>query len=414
MLKPFSLFVGLRYTRSKRRNQFISFISFVSIAGITLGVMVLITVLSVMNGFQQEMQHRILGVAPHITILSTQGAVSDSKSLQKEINKMPHVESAMPFVDGQGLLTNAHRSSFVYVQGLNPQDIEQHSILGEKMISGSVQALKPGEFGILLGKNLAEQLGLVKGDKVTLVLPEASVTPAGVVPRLKRFTVVGLFEIGYEFDRSMAVMNIHDAQRLFRLKNNVSGINVMVDSIYDAPKLAHTIQTLLGPQYFALNWTQTNGTYFEAVKLEKTVMFIILMLIVAVAAFNILSTLVMVVRDKQADIAILRTLGASPRDILRIFMIQGSLIGIIGTFLGVVLGILLATNVTPIVDFIEQQFHMKFLASEVYYLSYIPSSLDVSEVVKVGVVSLLISFLATLYPAWRGARVQPAEALRYE
>jgi len=415
MFRSIPLFIGLRYTRAKRRNHFISFISLVSILGITLGVTVLITVLSVMNGFDKELRERILGMAPHIVVSGYAGSLGDWPSLETRIAAFPEIVNVKPFIEGQGMLTHDGRSHFVMLQGLLPEkENENRTLLSQKMLLGALTDLKPGSFGVVLGKRLAANLQAKVGDKVTLVLADAALTPAGLVPRIKRLTVVGIFEVGYEYDSSLAFLHLNDAQKIYRLGDQVTGINATLDNLYSAPRIAKALYQSLGGQYYVYDWTQRNGNFFAAVKLEKTLMFFMLLLIVAVAAFNILSTLVMVVTDKQADIAILRTLGATPGTIMRIFMVQGCVIGVVGTFLGIMGGIALALNVTDLVSLIETTFQVKLLSADVYYISFLPSALHIKDVVIIAGISLLMSFVATLYPAWRASTIQPAEALRYE
>jgi len=415
MFKPLELFIGLRYTRAKRRNHFISFIALTSMLGIILGVMALITVLSVMNGFEQELRNRILGVVAHATVSEPDGVLHDWSSLQDTLSHAPHVLGAAPYIDGEGMLSGSRGVSGTLIRGVVPDKEVGVSDIGAKMVAGELNNLHPGGFGIILGKDLALRLGAWVGDKVTLVTPQATVTPAGILPRLKRFTVVGVFEVGmYEYDNGLAVLNLQDAAKLFRLGDGVSGIRLKLDDLLRAPAIARDLSKSLPRGYVVSDWTQQHVNFFRAVQMEKTVMFVILLLIVAVAAFNIVSTLVMMVRDKEADIAVLRTLGATPRSIMTIFIVQGSVIGIVGTLLGGIAGVLLALNVETIVPMIEHLFHVEFLSADVYYISELPSDLEWSDVGKICGVSLVLSLVATLYPAWRAARTQPAEALRYE
>jgi len=415
MFKPLELFIGLRYTRAKRRNHFISFIALTSMLGIVLGVMALITVLSVMNGFEKELRNRILGVVAHATVSESNGIVRDWSALQSTLAKEPHVLGAAPYIDGEGMLSGSQGVSGTLIRGVQPDEESGVSDIGAKMVAGELANLHPGGFGIVLGKELALRLGAWLGDKVTLVTPQATVTPAGILPRLKRFTVVGIFEVGmYEYDNGLALLNLRDAATLFRLGNGVSGIRLKLDDLLRAPAIARDLSRRLPPGYVISDWTQQHVNFFRAVQMEKTVMFVILLLIVAVAAFNIVSTLVMMVRDKEADIAVLRTLGATPRSIMTIFIVQGSVIGIVGTLLGGIAGVLLALNVETIVPMIEHLFHVEFLSADVYYISELPSDLEWPDVVRICGVSLVLSLVATLYPAWRAARTQPAEALRYE
>ena len=415
MFKPLELFIGLRYTRAKRRNHFISFIALTSMVGIILGVMALITVLSVMNGFEKELRNRILGVVAHATVSEPDGALRDWPAVQGEVAHQPHVLGAAPYIEGEGMLSASQGVSGVLIRGVLPGEEPRVSDIGAKMIAGRLEDLRPDGFGIVLGKELALRLGAWVGNKVTLVTPQVTVTPAGILPRLKRFTVVGIFEVGmYEYDNGLAVMNLADAAKLFSMGDTVSGLRLKVDDLLRAPAVAHELETKLPPGYIVSDWTQQHVNFFRAVQMEKTVMFVILLLIVAVAAFNIVSTLVMMVRDKEADIAVLRTLGATPRSIMAIFIVQGSVIGIVGTVLGGVFGVLLALNVETIVPLIEHLFHVEFLSADVYYISELPSDLQWPDVINICGVSLVLSLVATLYPAWRAARTQPAEALRYE
>jgi len=417
MFQPFELFVGLRYTRAKRRNHFISFISLISILGIALGVTALITVTSVMNGFEQEMRERIVGAASHATITGFDAPVADWVSLAATATENPEVLGAAPYVEGQVMLVHAGRSTGSLVRGVLPAEEPNVSELADSLLEDTTleATLAPGEFGLLLGADLAAFLGAIPGDRVMVITPEASVTPVGFVPRVKRFTVTGVFRFGmYQFDRNLAVMHASDAGKLFRVDaGQFSGVRLKLADTARAPLIAREVREAIGFEHFVSDWTQQNANYFLAVKMEKTMMFIILSMIVAVAAFNIVSTLVMLVQDKQADIAILRTQGASPGSILQIFIVQGTLIGVLGTVLGLVGGISLASNIDVVVPFIER-FTGPVLNPEVYYIDEMPSDLRLSDVVKVGIMSFVLSILATLYPAWRASRTDPAEALAYE
>ncbi|MDA8225322.1 MAG: lipoprotein-releasing ABC transporter permease subunit [Betaproteobacteria bacterium] len=411
----FEFFVGLRYTRAKRRNHFISFISLISMLGIALGVAALIVVLSVMNGFQNELRTRILGVAAHIEISQFDGALSDWQSLAVRCRTNPHVLASAPYVAGQGLLAYDQAVQGVAVRGIEPRLENGVADVGRHMQAGRLENLVPGGWGIVIGSDLAHLLGVQLGDKVTLITPQGQITPAGMIPRLKQFRVVGIFHIGmYEYDAGMAMIDMADAQKLFRTGDRVSGLRLRVDDLYQAPLIARQLSHSLDDAFFIRDWSQSHRNFFRAVEMEKHVMFVILLLIVAVAAFNIVSTLVMVVTDKQADIAILRTLGATPGSIQRIFMLQGVVIGVTGTLAGLAGGVALALNIGWLVPAIEHTFGVQFLSSDVYQISELPSRLDVHDVVVIGSVSLLLSWLATLYPSWRAARTQPAEALRYE
>jgi lipoprotein-releasing system permease protein len=411
----YEILVGLRYTRAKRRNHFISFISAISMAGIALGVAALIVVLSVMNGFQKELRARILGVASHVQISGANNQLADWQAVEKIAVQDPRVLASAPFVNAQAMLAAGQAVRGSVVRGILPEREAQVAELGLHMRAGKLEALKPGEFGIVLGSELARALGVLPGDKVALIAPQGMVTPAGVIPRLKQFTVVGLFEVGmFEYDSGLALVHLEDAQKLYQMGSAVSGVRLRLDDLFAARSVARELMTKLGRDLYATDWTRSHANFFRAVEIEKRVMFIILLLIVAVAAFNIVSTLVMLVTDKQSDIAILRTLGAAPGSIMQIFMVQGALIGVIGTFSGVLLGVLIGFNVDTVVPAIEQVLGFKFLAKDVYYISDLPSDVQLRDVATIGIVSLALSFLATLYPSWRASRVNPAEALRYE
>jgi lipoprotein-releasing system permease protein len=411
----YEILVGLRYTRAKRRNHFISFISLISMAGIALGVAALIVVLSVMNGFQKELRARILGVASHVQLNGAGSRLEDWQRAAQIAGQHPRVQAAAPFVNAQGMLANGQLVRGSVVRGILPEREEQVAEIGRHMRAGKLDALKAGEFGIVLGADLARALDALPGDKVALIAPQGQVTPAGVIPRLKQFTVVGLFEVGmHEYDSALALVHLEDAQKLYQLGTAVSGVRLRLDDLFAARSVARELMSRFGPEVFASDWTRSHANFFRAVEIEKRVMFIILLLIVAVAAFNIVSTLVMLVTDKQADIAILRTLGASPGSIIQVFMVQGTLIGVIGTLIGVAGGVLLALNVDVVVPAIEQVLGFKFLAKDVYYISDLPSDVQPRDVITIALVSLALSFVATLYPSWRASRVNPAEALRYE
>jgi lipoprotein-releasing system permease protein len=384
-------------------------------AGIALGVAALIVVLSVMNGFQQELRARILAVVSHVQLSGPGNRIDDWPRVAKAAAANPRVLEAAPFINAQGMLTYGQGVRGVIVRGVLPELEERVADIGQHMRSGKLAALVPGEFGIVLGSALARGIGAFPGDKVALIAPQGQVTPAGVIPRLKQFTVVGTFEIGmHEYDSSLALIHLDDAQRLYQLGGGVSGVRLKLDDLFAAREVARDLAAKLAPDVYASDWTRSHANFFRAVEIEKRVMFIILTLIVAVAAFNIVSTLVMLVTDKQADIAILRTLGAAPGSILQIFVVQGAMIGIIGTLLGVTGGVLLALNVATVVPAIESLAGFKFLSPEVYYITDLPSDVQLRDVMTIGLVSLVMSFVATLYPSWRAARVNPAEALRYE
>ena len=382
--------------------------------GLTLGVCVLIIVMSVMNGFDRELRQRILGMVPHATITDAGGGMADWQSLLDEVVTREGIEAVSPFVDGQGMLTNGGQVRGTMVYGIDPAYEKETSIINDHMVQGSLDALVPGEFGIVLGELMAQALGVTLGDRVTMVLPEANVNLAGVFPRLKRFQVVGIFAVGADIDGSIVYTQIEDAARFMRVEDGVKGIRLKMDDLFTAPRLAWDVAMTLPGRYFVQDWTRTHGRLFQAIQMEKTMVGLLLTLIVAVAAFNIVSTLVMVVTDKQSDIAILRTLGASPRTIMGVFMIQGSLIGVIGTLLGIFFGVIAALNVSSIVAGLERLLGIRFLSPDVYFISYLPSELQWSDVAIISVAGLAMSFLATLYPAWRASNTQPAEALRYD
>lgn len=414
---PFELFVGLRYTRAKRRNHFISFISMTSMVGIALGVAALIVVLSVMNGFQQELRTRILGVASHMQITGPDNQLADWQFIAGRLKDEPHVQAAAPYIMAQGMLSYGQAVQGAIVRGVLPADEDQVAEIGAHMRAGQLADLRAGEFGIVLGAELAHALGVLIGDKVVLLAPQGQFTPTGIIPRIKQFRVVGLFQIGmYEYDAGLALIHMDDAAVLYRMGDKVSGLRLKLDDLFRAPALTHQLSARLGDfgRYYVSDWTQQHANFFRAVQMEKRVMFIILTLIVAVAAFNIVSTLVMAVTDKRADIAIMRTFGASPRSIMQIFIVQGALIGAIGTIVGAVIGIIVAQNIDVIVPAIERLFNIQFLAKDVYYISDLPSQLLWSDVSMIIVLSFVLSLLATLYPSWKAAKMNPAEALRYE
>jgi lipoprotein-releasing system permease protein len=412
---PYELFVGLRYTRAKRRNHFISFISLTSMLGIALGVAALITVLSVMNGFQNELRTRILGVASHVQISGPGDVLAGWQAVAELAASDARVVAAAPYVNVQGMLTFDGAVRGAVIRGILPEREDRVAEIGRHMKSGTLAALKPGEFGIVLGSELARALAVIAGDKLTLIAPQGQVTPAGIVPRLKQFRVVGIFEIGmFEYDSGLALIHLEDAQKLYRMEDRVSGVRLKLHDLFESRQVALALMAKLGSNVYVSDWTRSHANFFRAVQMEKNVMFIILLLIVAVAAFNIVSTLVMAVTDKQPDIAILRTLGAAPSGIMAIFIVQGALIGVIGTLMGVVGGVLLALNIDVVVPFLEGLFNVHFLAKDVYYISELPSDLQGGDVIAIAAISFVLSLLATLYPSWRASRVNPAEALRYE
>ena len=409
------LFIGLRYTRAKRRNHFISFISLASMLGIAVGVMALITVLSVMNGFERELRVRILGMASHATISGFEGPLVDWPQAAAFAKQNPKVRAVAPYIQGEGMVRRRGDLSGTLLRGVLPEMEAEVSELAQHMKQGALSDLVGGEYRIVLGSELARALGAEVGDKIDLMIPQASVTPAGVLPRFRRFTVSGLFEVGmYEFDRSLVVVHLDDAAALLRMGDGVTGVRLKLDDLFQAPVVSREIAQQLPGLYYVSDWTRQHSNFFRAVATEKMVMFIILSLIVGVAAFNIVSTLVMVVQDKQADIAILRTLGLSPRSVMAVFMVQGSVIGIVGTVLGVSLGVLLALDVESLVPALESLLGQEFLPPDVYYISDLPSELKPRDVARISVLSLTLGLVSTLYPAWRASKLQPAEALRYE
>jgi lipoprotein-releasing system permease protein len=415
---PFELQIGWRYTRagrSGRRNGFISFISMVSMLGIALGVAALIIVLSVMNGFQKEVRDRMLSVISHVEIYQPQGeALADWQATAAEARRNEQVVGAAPFIATQALIARGDDMRGAIVRGISPADEATVTALAAQLRDTTLARLVSGGWGIVLGGELARSLGVKVGDRVTIVAPGGQVTPAGVIPRLKQLTLVGTFDAGhYEYDSGLALMHVDDAARLFRVAGP-TGVQLRLKDAQQAHLVADEIQMRLGPTVRVTDWTRTNRNWFQAVQIEKRLMFIILTLIVAVAAFNLVSTLVMTVTDKQADIAILRTLGASPRSIMSIFMVQGAASGVIGTLAGMGLGLLVAFNVDVIVPAIERALHMSFLPGSVYLISRMPSDPQSADIVPIVAISLVLAFVATVYPSWRASRVQPAEALRHE
>jgi len=411
----YELLVGLRYTRARRRNRFIGINSLVSMIGIAVGVWALIVVLSVMNGFQKEVRSRILGVASHVQITAAGNRLANWQQVMQSASRHAHVLAAAPYVQAQAMLAAGQAVRGAVVRGILPEDEERVADFARYMKLGKLDALRPGEFGIILGVDLARALAVLPGDKVALVAPQGLVTPAGVIPRLKQFTVVGIFDAGIiDADAGLALVHLHDAQTLYQLGSAVSGVRLKLDDLFLARQVASELLTDLPQDVYAVDWTRTHANFFRAVEIEKHMMFIILTLIVLVAAINIISTLVVAVKDKQADIAILRTLGAAPGSVLQIFVVQGVLIGLVGTLIGVVFGIVTALNIDVIVPAIESAFHIKFLSKDVYMIPELPSDLQAGDVVAVALMGLGLSFIATIYPSWSASRVNPAEALRYE
>ncbi|HEU0277769.1 MAG TPA: lipoprotein-releasing ABC transporter permease subunit [Rhodanobacteraceae bacterium] len=416
MFRPLEVFIGTRYIRAKRRNHFISFISIVSMLGLVIGITALITVISVMNGFDSELRSRILGMVSQATISGVSQSMPNWHQALAIAEENPHVKGAAPYVEREAFLVGNAASQGAIVRGILPDQEPRVADIGSKMIAGQLTALQPGSWGIVLGRDLALMLGVNVGDKVVVYAPPSgsSVTPIGVVPRLRRFTVVGIFEAGMqEFDSGLAIVNMHDAEALYQM-SGPTGIRLKLDDLFIANRVASTLANKLGDAYRVQGWMQQHVNFFKAIAMEKIVMFVILSLIVAVAAFNLVSSLVMLVTDKRSDIAILRTLGASPRSIMGVFMVQGMLVGLMGIIVGVVCGVALAINLPAIVDGIQNLTGYQFLPESVYYINNVPSKLHWSDVGWITGMAFLFSLLATIYPAWRASRTQPAEALRYE
>jgi len=415
---PFEFQIGLRYTRSGRRagrrNGFISFISALSVAGIALGVAALITVLSVMNGFQKEVRDRMLSVLSHIEVLAGRTPMTDPDTVIAQARRTPHVIAGAPFVAGQAMLTYEDAVRGVIVRGIDPARERDVADFLAQQRQDELARLAPGEFGVMVGRELARQLLLEVGARLTMIAPQGTMTPAGVVPRMRQLTVVGIFDSGhYEYDSALVLMHLQDAGRLFRVEG-VSGVRLKTDDMMLAPRIGQALAATLGPDLFVRDWSRENRNWFAAVQIEKRMMFIILTLIIAVAAFNLVSMLVMTVTDKQSDIAILRTLGASPGSIMKVFVVQGALVGLLGTLMGVVLGVLLALNVGGVVAAVERVFGFQVLPKGVYFINHLPSDLHWNDVSFIGLTACALSLLSTLYPSWRASRVRPAEALRHE
>jgi lipoprotein-releasing system permease protein len=416
MFKPLALFIGFRYVRAKRQNGFISFISLASFLGIALGVTVLITVLSVMNGFDQQIRHKIFSLADQVTVTNHTESIPQWQVLGESLKNNDQVVDIAPFVDGQAMLTHSGEMKPVIIKGIEPSKQALVANMNDKFIYGSFDSLKAGEYGVLIGAKLANMLDVTLGDKITMIGPKATSSPMGMMPRYKRLTITGIFHVGsgFGYDDSLAFMHLKDAQTMYQMSDNVSGIRLKIHDLYDAVPLTKSLRASLPPGYWASNWTDKYGQLFNAIAMEKTMMFLILFLIIAIAAFNLVSMLVMMVTDKQSEIAILRTQGASRGLIMAVFMFQGCLIGLVGTLIGVVGGVQLSAHVTGFVAWLEQLINHHFVMEGVYWIDYLPSRLLWSDVRLVGWLSLMMSLLATLYPAFRAAKVHPAKALRYE
>ncbi len=414
-MRFYELWIGLRYTRAKRRNHFISFITGTAIMGMVIGVAALIAVMAVMNGFDHTLRSRILAVTSDVIIQGNGVPVLDWPTAVKRLSTVPGVTGVAPYVQAQAMLSHEGLVSGAVIEGIDPALENRVNKLNQDMKMGELQSLQTHPWSIVLGRALARQLGVTVGDKITLISPQGGVTPLGVTPALRQFTVVGLFSVGiYAYDSGMAYINLGDAQRLYGLNQGVTGLRMQIKDPFTAPAFAARLQQQLGAAFYIQDWTQTHENFFKALSMEKLVMFVILSLIIAVAAFNIVATLVMVVTDKETDIAILRTIGVTPRSIMLIFMVQGGIIGLFGTLLGVFLGVLLALNIPTLVPAIEHLFHVQFISPEVYSISQLPSKLEPWDVIHVAIAALIMSWIATLYPSWRASRVAPAEALRYE
>ena len=415
MADNFEFWVGKRYVRAKSGNSFVSLISTISILGITIAVAVLIIVLSVVNGFERELKDRLLTMTAHATIEGLDGELTDYDALADFAAQNERVMAAAPYLQGQGLLVFGEQLSGAELRGVNAAAEDRVSGVASVMTAGTFDSLTSGAFNIVLGVELATALGVDIGDKVTVTLAQGIVTPAGVVPRTKRFTVSGLYRVGmFEFDRRLAYVNLEDAQRFYRQKNSVTGVRLAVTDVFAAPEIVREVAIDNGKVVLVSDWTRAHRNFFRSIQITKSILFVILLLVVAVAAFNIVSTLVMVVKDKQSDIAILRTIGARPSSVLRIFVTQGSVIGVAGTVIGVVAGVLLTLNLETIVAFFESAFGIKFLAADVYFISDLPADLRVADVVQIATIALFLALASTVYPAWVASRTAPAEALRYD
>lgn len=414
MFRPFFAFVGSRYTRAKRKNHFISFISLTSMLGIALGVMVLITVISVMNGFSKEIRVQMLSVTPHITLRQMEGPLVNWQPVLEQVMHNPEVKGAAPYILSHGMLTERTNVQPVLIRGIEPNKINDVYPLEKNLTAGNLADLTSGSFAAVLGFELAEHLDVKIGDKVTLIVPETTVTIAGVIPRLKTLRVIGILSSGTYYDNNNIFMNLSDASKIFRMHGGITGIQIKVSDEIKTPKISRQLSKLFGGRYIVTDWTDEYSNFFKAIKMEKTVMCCILLLIIAVAAFNLVSSLVMMVTDKRADIAIMRAMGASRKSIMGVFVVQGFIIGVIGTLVGLGLGLLLASHVTSLVDMLQNLLHVQFISEDVYFIGFVPSDIRQFDVIMICSFSLVMSLLATLYPAWQAANIQPAEALRYE
>ncbi len=415
MSSLYELLIGRRYLRSAKGNGFVSFISVISMAGVAIGVAVLIVVLSVMNGFETELRGRILSMTSHATISGFGAGLAEWRDVREQALAGPDVVAAAPYIEEQAMLVAGQRTSGALVRGVLPEEEGKVSAIAERTTAGSFANLVAGKFGVVLGNELATALDVAVGDRVVLVIAQGSVTPAGVVPRMRRFEVVGIFSAGmYEYDRNLAYVHLDDAARLYRFGDAVSGLRLSLRDLFAAPAVVHDLALALGGGYYVDDWTRRHANFFRSIQITKSVMFVILLLVVAVAAFNIVSTLVMVVKDKRADIAILRTMGSEPRSILAIFLSQGVMIGLLGVLSGVLLGVVLATNLETLVHGLERLANTQFLDAKLYFMSDLPARVEWADVAKICATAFGLCCLSTLYPAWRAARIQPAQALRHE
>ncbi|MGB5354099.1 MAG: lipoprotein-releasing ABC transporter permease subunit [Woeseia sp.] len=411
----YEFWIGNRYVRSRSSNHFVSLISLISMLGIAIAVAVLIIVLSVVNGFERELQDRLLAMTGHASIEGSEQRLAAWQDFAAVAAEDPRVLASAPYIDGQALLIAGESLSGAALRGVDPELESRVSGIDSVMTAGELASLTAGAFNVVVGVELARELSVAMGDKITVTLAEGRVTPLGVIPRSKRFTVSGVYRVGmYEFDRRLALINIEDARRLFRMSSAVSGLRLSVNDVYRAPEIVRDVAMAGGGGVLISDWTRRHVNFFRSIQITKSILFVILLMVIAVAAFNIVSTLVMVVKDKQSDIAILRTIGANPASVLRIFITQGTIIGVVGTAAGLLLGVLLTINLENIVGFLEASFGIKFLAADVYFISDLPADLRWPDVIKVCGIALMLALLSTLYPAWRGARTSPAEALRYD
>ena len=415
MTRFYEWWIGRRYLSSTHRRGFISIVAFISVAGLTLGVAVLIVVLSVMNGFERELRTRILAVTAHATLMGLEGTLDDWRSARQVALATAGVRAAVPYIEAQSMLAHGETITGAQVRGIEPAEERTADSLADRMVEGKLASLTPGSWHIVLGDALARELGAQVGESVVLIAPEGTATPTGVVPRMRRFTVSGIFSSGmYEFDRGLALVDLADAARLYRTGERVTGLRLEFDDPYAAPRIVREVALALGGGFYVSDWTRNHANFFRSIEITKSLMFVILLMIVAVAAFNIVATLVMIVKDKQTDIAILRTLGAGPRNVLGSFAIQGVLIGLAGTALGAGLGILVARHLESLVRMLERALGTQFLDARVYYMSDLPAFVEWRDVAQVCGVAFVLCALATLYPAWRAARTAPAEALRHD